>query len=784
MQQLTHILGCILLFLVSSPVVAQNDCSYELSGYVLDAHNKKPLPNSKVHIRELDITVTANSKGFYSIPGMCKGEYLVFCKHIGCDAIKDTIELTQSTVLNFYPEHHLEIGPVEVEANKDADLTQKPERMSERELNESRGLSLGEGLSKINGVSQLSAGNNISKPVIHGMHSNRILILNNGVRQEGQQWGNEHAPEIDPFIAGDLAVIKGANSVRYGPDAIAGVILVNPKELKKTPGISGELNLVGLSNGQQGNVSATVDGNLSKLPALRWRAQGTLKRGGNVHAPDYFLKNTGIFEYNFSGAVGWFKPNYGIDVFYSQFNTEIGVFSASHFGNLTDLQTAFEAERPLEEADFTYAINRPRQEIEHELFKAQGYLFTGDKGKLTFTYARQFNRRREFDKDVPLNDSLAALNLPALSFNLTTHTGEIAWQHNRVNNFKGSIGVSGIHQGNTYRGRFFIPNFRKLGGGVYWIEQWKPKGSKLALEAGARFDYIYQRIYMWVDEEIYSPEQHFMNGNGSFGASYAFNKKFSVRGNVGTAWRPPNVAELYSDGLHHGAAGIEIGNSALKTEQALNFTASLEYDSDRLRFLVDGYYNIVNNFIYLRPTLETLLTIKGAYPVFAYSQANAHLRGTDITVGYELTDNWNFTSKASILRAWNFSQNDHLIWMPADRFENSVEYRFNKNSKLTNAFISMTVVTVLEQTRVPENTDFAPPPEGYTILNASMGMDIPVKNQLITVGLTANNLLNARYRDYMNRFRYFTDVMGTNIALRVKVPFELVKAKSIHEIHN
>ena len=777
MQQLVKHLGFIFFSLYSAISFGQNDCNFTLSGYVLDAHNSEALGNSKVHIRELDITVSADEKGFYSIGNICSGTYVLFCKHIGCDAIIDTVSITGNTEHNFYPEHHIEFQAIQVEANKEENLTQKPEHLSQRELDESRGLTLGEGLAKMNGVGQLKTGNNISKPIIHGMHSNRILILNNGIRQEGQQWGNEHAPEIDPFIAGDLAVVKGASSVRYGSDAIAGVVLVNPRELKSTPGISGELNLVGFSNGRQGNASATLDGNFEKLPALRWRAQGTLKRGGNVHAPDYILKNTGIFEYNFSGAVGYIKPNYGINIFYSQFNTQIALFSASHFGNLTDLQQAFEAERPLETADFTYEIARPRQEIEHELFKAEGYWRTGEKGKLTVTYARQFNRRKEFDKHLPLNDSLAGLNLPALSFNLTTHTGEINWSHLRSHNFKGNLGVSGIYQGNTYSGRFFIPNFRKTGGGVYWIEQWKPKDSKLALEAGARFDYIYQRIYMWVDDEIYSPENHFINGSGSLGASYKFNKKFIARANAGTAWRPPNVAELYSNGLHHGASGIEIGDSTLGPERALNFTLTLEYKSEKLKVLVDGYYNIINDFIFLKPTQELILTIKGAYPGFRYAQANVHLRGTDITVGYNFSDHWAVSSKASLLRAWNFSQNDYLIWMPADRFENSLEYQFKDTPKLKNAFVNVSVVSVLKQKRVPENSDFAPPPHGYTILNASIGMDIPFRDDSITLGLSANNILNTSYRDYLNRFRYFTDEMGTNISLRVKVPFTILTSK-------
>jgi iron complex outermembrane receptor protein len=761
--------------------IAQESCTFELSGYVLDAHNKQPLPSSKVHIRDLDITAIADSNGFYSIPNICAGTYLVFCKHVGCPAIKDTVIIKKSLKLNFYPEHHIELDHVIIQEDRDKNKSLKPNRLNERELNESRGGSLGEGLAKINGVRQLTTGNNISKPVIHGMHSNRILILNNGVRQEGQQWGNEHAPAIDPFIADELAVVKGANSVRYGPDAIAGVILVNPKPLKDTPGISGELNLVGFTNGREGNASATLEGNANKIQAFRWRVQGSLKRGGNVQSPDYYLRNTGVKEYNFSGAAGYVKKNYGVEVFYSQFNTRVGIFSAAHFGNLADLQKAFDADRPLESADFTYDIGRPFQHIEHELFKVSGYLRTGEKGKISATYARQFNRRKEYDKHLPLNDSLANLNLPALQFNLTTHTGEISWDHIRIKNFKGSIGINGLYQGNTYSGRFFIPNFRKVGGGVFLIEQWKPEHSKFAVEFGARFDHVFQRIYMWQDDVIISPFEHFNNASGTLGLAYAFSKKANLRFNAGTAWRPPNVNELYSDGLHHGAAAIEVGDSSLTTEKALNFTSSFQYTSKKFNLLIDAYCNVINDFIYLKPTLQNTLTIKGAFPVFAYDQVDASLVGTDITGSYNITESLQFTSKASILRARNRSERAWLVMMPADRFENRLEYNFKDGARIKNAYIAISVETVLEQTRVPENSDFAPPPEGYTLLNASASMDVPIRNQAITLGVSANNILNVRYRDYLNRFRYFADEMGTNVAFRVKVPFNLVIPKSIHK---
>ena len=482
MQKSSRFIVLLILSLVVFPLNAQDSCSYQLSGYTIDDHDRSLLSDSRIYVKELKREVFADSSGYFVFPGLCAGTYEFYCKHIGCEAVKKIITIQGDTKQNFYPEHHVDFDAVTVTAKKkQEEISLATRKLTEKEINETKGLSLGDGLARLNGVTKLSTGNNISKPVIHGLHSSRILILNNGVRQEGQQWGNEHAPEIDPFIADEFAVVKGANGVRYGPDAIGGVVLVNPKELRKTPGIVGELNLVGLSNGLQGNASARLDGNFSKFAALRWRLQGTMKRGGNVNSPDYYLKNTGLREYNFSYAVAYVKPKHGIEFFYSQFNTDIGIFSASHFGNLTDLQQAFESEQPLESANFTYNLDRPRQHIEHELFKTKGYLSTGKKGKISLTYARQYNKRFEYDKHAPLNDSLANLNLPALQFELTTHTAEVIWEHIRLNSFKGSIGINGIHQGNTYEGRFFIPNFEKIGAGVFWIESWKPKSSKLEI---------------------------------------------------------------------------------------------------------------------------------------------------------------------------------------------------------------------------------------------------------------------------------------------------------------
>ncbi len=300
-----RLLFCLVLLLGCYNSFAQNnECNYSLSGKVLDEHDKSPLLYATVYIKELELGTLSDDKGNYRIDNLCKGSYSLIISHLGCEPVSETITITKSITHNFYPEHHAEeLGEFTLkESGYKEETSVARKELSVQELNQSRGKSLGESLKKITGVNTLNTGNSISKPVIHGLHSDRLLILNNGIRQEGQQWGSEHAPEIDPYIANKLSVIKGAEGVRYGANAIAGVVLVEPKALRDSSGMNGELNLAGASNGQLGVSSAMLDGNIVKLKGVAWRLQGTLKRSGNVNTPNYFMKNTGLKEYNFSWA--------------------------------------------------------------------------------------------------------------------------------------------------------------------------------------------------------------------------------------------------------------------------------------------------------------------------------------------------------------------------------------------------------------------------------------------------------------------------------------------------
>jgi iron complex outermembrane receptor protein len=767
----------LVLFLSFYNCFAQNKtCNYTLSGKIIDEHDNSPLLFATVFIKELKKGSVSDDKGNYSIDNLCEGDYTIIVSHLGCDPITENITITKSKKHNFYPEHHaeeLKEFTLQEEGYQEEETVARKE-LSVKELNQSRGKSLGESLKKITGVNSLSTGSSISKPIIHGMHSDRVLILNNGIRQEGQQWGNEHAPEIDPYIANKLSVIKGAEGIRYGANAIAGVVLVEPKALRDSSGMNGELNLAGASNGQLGVSSAMLDGNIGKLKGLSWRLQGTLKRSGNVNSPDYYMKNTGLKEYNFSWALGFNKERYGVETFYSQFNTDIGIFSSAHIGNLTDLQRAIDADEPLESADFTYQIDRPYQHIEHELFKVKAYLATGKVGKLNLVYARQYNLRQEFDKHLSRNDSIAALNLPELQFEITTHIGELIWKQNRNKSFNSQVGISTINQANTIEGRDFIPAFTKYGTGAFFIEKWRSKNFKLEFEAGIRYDYIFQQIYKWNStQRVYNYHEYTYNNlSGSLGTIYKPTDKLTARVNFGMAWRPPNVSELFSEGLHHGSASVEYGDTNLIAEKAYNTILGVDYVNKKLLVQVEGYYNQIDNFIYLKPTLPATLTIKGAFPTFNYTQVDAVLTGFDLKTTYQFIKPLSWTGKTSFLWAFNKTENEWLVGMPANRFSNGLEYKLPNLKKISDIYVELGVETVLEQFRVPDNSDYLEPPKSYNLMSFAAGFTVPTyKEQKLIVNFEINNLLNTVYRDYLNRFRYYADEMGRNYSLKLKLTF-------------
>ncbi|AGA79261.1 TonB-dependent receptor [Echinicola vietnamensis] len=747
------------------PALSQVKCAFDVKGKVIDQESQEPVEGAYIWIKELEKGAVTNHNGNFHFRDICEGHYELNVEILGYASknIQLNVHENVNMTIRLESKDYL-IDGVEIVGHKDAVNTLNSiTHLGKDLLDENRGGNLGETLKALPGVTTFTTGANISKPVIHGMHSNRIMILNNEVRQEGQQWGGEHAPEVDPFMAEDISVIKGAETVRFGSEAMGGVILVTPPKLPVAAGTSGTATLVGGSNGWNGAAAFSFEGGLKDLEGFGYRIQASSRIGGNIKSPAYYQDNTGMKELNFSGAVGYNSKKLGMELFYSRFATTIGILSDSHTGNSSDLEELIANGRPFSNPDFTYHIENPRQEVTHQLLKAKGHYHLNNDGVINLTYAFQQNNRQEFDiRRGELNDRAA------LDLELFTNTLDINYEHPSSKNWNGSIGISALQQANNNIPGTgvtpLIPNYDMVNLGAFMIEKYT-KGP-LELEGGARFDYRYVDAARYNQGELDEQDFTFQNFTAFLGAGYSLNKNWLLTTNLGSAWRPPNINEQFSQGLHHGAAAVEIGDPNLVSEQALKWVNTVNYSSEKLNAELTGYYHKINNYIYLNPTGEEYVSLRGTFNVFEYLQTDAGFWGIDLTTDYTILPSLEWFIKGSLIRAKNLTDQNYLPFIPTDRLETGLVYQADKIGKLELSHLS-----VAKQRREPD-VDLAPAPPGYNLWTARISRDLLVKEKSSLKGsLGITNIFNTEYKDYMNRFRYFTHEMGRNFTLRLKYEF-------------
>ena len=750
-------------------------CTYKLSGHVEDMDTKEKLVAATISIKETGKQIISNDKGDFVFTALCSGEYTLIVTHVSCDTVEKKFLLTKDYHVDIFMPHNRKVlGDVVVETQKGIANTGFKQELSGKLLEQTNGLSLAEALSKMNGITMLQTGSTIAKPVIHGLHGNRILTINNGVRQEGQQWGNEHAPEIDPFIADKLIVIKGVDELRYGSDAIGGVILVEPKALRNKPGYAAEFNTVYFTNNRQYVLSGMFEQQLKKQPAFRYRVQGTFKKGANATTPYYRLNNTGSEEKNFSIAAGWKKNKFNTELFYSHFTTKVGIFTGSHIGNLSDLLNAIAASKPNEVflGQQTYKIQRPFQEVSHDLVKLKTVFYSGEH-KFTALLAGQFNHRKEFD----IVRSSTNKN-PQLDLAIYTLTQDLSWEHPKKNSFSGVGGLSMMQQDNSYSGRYFIPNYFAYTFGGYYIEKWSKH--KWELQVGIRYDNkSINTTRLKFNSDTINYDFNFSTFASSFNTIFKPTNNWRLNANISLASRAPHVNELLSDGIHHGTATFEKGDIYLKPERSINISAGINYQHPSNNFSIDMllYSNSINNFIFQQPLPDNpVLTIGGAFPLIVYKQTNAVLHGFDISALIKPATGFEWSSKFSFLHARNKKLNDWLILMPANRLTNELTYNLKDGKKISNTSISVEMMNVMQQKNVPSDSngkqDYKAPPAAYTLLNMNASSTFQVYNIPLSISFGVRNLFNSVYRDYLNSMRYFSDEMGRNISVRLKIKLQ------------
>jgi iron complex outermembrane recepter protein len=635
------------------------------------------------------------------------------------------------------------------------------------ELSATRGQTLGETIKLLPGVSVVQFGPSIAKPVIRGLNSQRVLVMNAGLRQEDQQWGTEHAPNIDSFDADRVTVVRGAATVLYGPDALGGVVRVEHDPVPHGGAARGDVSLNGFSNSRQGALSLGLQGAGLRLPAIGaagYRLRFSSRVAGNAAAPDYHLSNTGFRELNGSATIGVQRPWGSTEVMLSHFGTELGVLRQAHVGNFDDLQRALT--RPPPDSSFSYGIGRPNQRVQHTTLRVRSAFVLPSAGELEVVYGSQANHRREFDNHGPLRTQ----NVAAFNLKLFTNTLDVRWNHGLQRGFTGTIGTSAMVQGNQTLGKaFLIPGFDLYQGAVYAQESWTR--GRVTLNGGARADVFSQTTIPFDDAGIRSEAgtRRWTGFSGSVGSELRLTDALSASLRVAQAWRPPTVNERYAQGVHHGTAQYELGRATLDPERSAGLEGMVRYTGGAATFEAAAYSNRINGFIYLQPRAP-VFTIRGTFPAYNYDQTNARLNGVELS-GMVAPVRWlRIQGTANAVRGTDLVNGGPLFDMPADRATVQVRV-LGSRARLGHWYVAAGSVLVRRQDGVPAGTVYQLPTAGYALASLDLGSTgIAVGGQHLDVSLSATNLLNTRYRDYLSRYRLFVNDAGRDLILRVRVP--------------
>ncbi|WP_046745256.1 TonB-dependent receptor [Kordia zhangzhouensis] len=794
----------IMLLLCSSVVLHGQNCNYELTGKVIDLHDESVLPGATLIIAGHEKVTQSDLNGNYTFSNLCEGNYTIQVSHPNCATQAFKVKISSNLNRNFKLEHHLEeLNAITLQASIYGNKTKTnfEQKIDQQQLDRFSNGSLGDVLNTLSGVSSLNTGNAVVKPIINGVHSSRVVVMNNGVRMEDQEWGAEHAPSIDVNTVGNITVVKGAGALKYSGDAIGGIIITEASKVPVKDTIYGKTLMTAASNGRGGSITST----LTKSYQNGWYGsiQGTLKRFGDFEAPDYVLSNTGVFERNIAARIGYNRFNYGVEAYYSYFKNDIGILRASHVGGASDQVRTINSGVPLIVRDFTYDINAPKQEVSHHLFKVRGFKDLENLGKITLQYDFQRNQRLEFD--VRRGDDLERASLDLA---LTSQTLRVDLDTNNPKLLNLETGILAQFQQNeadpSTGVRRLIPDYKRYSFGIYGTGNYSIT-DKWLIEFGARLDYIhinadkFYRTSFWEDRNydvlfadivvgefgnqiLTNPKLDFANASATAGTRYSLNDSYTVFANYSLASRAPNPSELFSEGLHHSASRIELGDLRFDSEIAHKIALTLQKEGTIFGFSVNPYINFINDFIIIEPT-EIQQTIRGNFQVWEYRQTNATLLGLDIDASLTLSKYFNYYHQFSLVKGYDESRKLPLIDMPPVNTVNGLVYqnkhihnlRIDLQSEYTfrqNEFPNNNFEVFIPETNTFELVDVSTPPKAYHLLHLQSSADFTLgKTSMLAVGVSVSNIFDTKYRNYLNRLRYYADDMGRNFSINLKITY-------------
>jgi iron complex outermembrane recepter protein len=747
-----------------------------VSGKVTTTNAKGSVFGAIVRIPDVSASAVVNSEGVYTIPNVPNGIHLIEIQLTGYSPISDKITVNgatekdfslvayvaeddQLTVTGSVGAQRLKLNPTSVS------VFRKPQLLA------TAANSLVDALAQqAKGVTTYTTGPAITKPIIRGLGYNRAVVVSDGLRQEGQQWGDEHGLEVDEYAVERVEILRGPASLAYGSDALGGVINISSLQPVANGVLKGNLMYHGGLNNRLNGFYGDLQGNENGFH-FGIKASGRAA-GDYENSADGNVLNSRFNERGISGYAGIRRSWGGVTLFASNLDQQLGIVTGDRNANgnfILYKGTPFETLPNPSDVNSKIAFT-PNQNVYHTRFGLNSFFNVG-KHVLDVTLGNQKNVRKEFgDPTAPTT--------PELQFNLNTINYNVALKFAEKNGWKTTLGVNGMQQENKIGGEeFIIPEYTLFDAGVYAITN-KTFG-KTTLSGGVRYD------NRSVNSDIIPPtillgSKSFSNVSGSLGISVAASDKLTFKLNAARGFRAPNIPELTSFGIHEGTNRFEIGNRNLKSETSLQFDAAVEVNSEHFSLSLTPFYNRINNYIFYNGVRNALggdstVVVDGEdVRVFKFSQDKpANLRGFEFNVDFHPhpLDWLHFENTFSFVRGTfggapssGFVNTDfNLPFMPAPRWLSEIRAQFLQNGEnMRNAYfkVQMDRVSAQEDIYGLNNTEGFT--SNYTLFNVGLGTELHFNNyHFVTVHAGVQNAGDVAYQSHLSRLKY-TDFNASN----------------------
>jgi iron complex outermembrane receptor protein len=742
--------------------IAQN----AITGTISDSESKENLISATIYLPELRLGTVTNLDGAYKLENIPNGTFKVQISFIGYETAVQSVHFTgkkEELNVSLNPTV-IEAEPVVISSGYPSTQDESPvkiEQLSAQEIARSGSSNLMETLTQIPGIHQVSTGAGIGKPVIRGLRSNRVLVYSQGVRIENQQWGDEHGLGLSDMGVERVEIIKGPSSLLYGSDAMGGVLHLIDDRPADVGTVVGDYNLKMFSNTLGVSSNLGIKGTGKKF---RFNVRG----GAESHMDYQTGKNEAVENTRFNGmglksSIGYNNAWVSSTLSYNYLDSKFG---------LVHLEEEEEEHEEHEESERKPLL--PYQHITNHITSLQNTVFVGE-SKLKFNIGFVQNQRLEFEEHHEEDTTATAEehhdDEAALDMTLQTMNYDLKWYFPARKKTEYVIGVQGMSQTNTNAGEeVLIPDATQNDFGVLGMVKYQYE--KVTMQAGMRYDVrsIATTMNGAIGEEGYMPalDLSFSSFNGSLGATFHLNDQLLLRTNVATGFRNPNLAELSSNGVHHGTNRYEIGNGNLSTEQNIEFDISSHYHTEHTTIDLAGFFNNISNYIFITPTDSIIDSVS----VFEYTQSDARLFGGEFTLDiHPHPIDWlHFETKYGIVIGQK-SDGSHLPLIPAGKLTLSARAEFKGNKRFIEPYFKVSSVFMFDQNNI---ADFETKTDAYNLLNIGLGSSIKLGKQTAQFSISANNILNVSYFDHLSRLKNAGIYnMGRNISVSMKLPFGL-----------